>query len=139
MVEFQQPGAERDQGAINVMPLIDIIFILLIFFMITAAITTKGISLDLPEAATAEKLPARSWEIMIDDRQQIVFNDTPITLDRLAAIMQAERARPAGEQVLDIVLKADDGVPFGTFVTVMDLARQNGLLNLIIATDRPSP
>ena len=139
MVEFQQPGAERDQGAINVMPLIDIIFILLIFFMITAAITTKGISLDLPEAATAEKLPARSWEIMIDDRQQIVFNDTPITLDRLAAIMQAERARPTGEQVLDIVLKADDGVPFGTFVTVMDLARQNGLLNLVIATDRPTP
>ena len=138
MVEFQQPGVERDQGAINVMPLIDIIFILLIFFMITAAITTKGISLDLPEAATAEKLPARSWEIMINDRQEIVFNDTPITLDRLADIMQAERTRPAGEQVLDIVLKADDGVPFGTFVTVMDLARQNGLLNLVIATDRPA-
>jgi len=138
MVEFHQRQPGDDGGLINVMPLIDVIFILLIFFMITAAITTKGISLDLPEATTAEKLPARSWEIVIDRDREIVFNDTPITLDRLASIMTAERERPDGEQVLDIILKADDQVPFGTFVTVMDLARQNGLMNLIIATD-PRP
>lgn len=135
MVEFSYQQSSDNDAQINVMPLIDIIFILLIFFMITAAITAKGISLDLPEAATAEKLPARSWEIVINEGQEIRFNGTPITLERLAAIMKTEQDRPAGEQVLDIILKADDQVPFGIFVTVMDLARENGLMNLVIATE----
>ena len=120
---------------INLMPLIDVIFILLIFFMITAAITTKGISLDLPEASTSEKLPSKSWEIVIDERHDIIFNDTPITIERLDTIMKAERDRPEGEKVADIVLKAHRDVPFGTFIRVMDMARENGLLNLVIATD----
>ncbi len=128
MVEFSYRGGEAEEPRIDLMPLIDVIFILLIFFMITAAITTKGINLDLPQAATSEKLPARSWEIVIDRDQRIIFNGTPITLERLAGIMEAEK-------VLDVVLQADDAVPFGIFVTVMDLARENGLMNLVIATE----
>lgn len=135
MVEFSYRGGEAEEPRIDLMPLIDVIFILLIFFMITAAITTKGINLDLPQAATSEKLPARSWEIVIDRDQRIIFNGTPITLERLAGIMEAEMDRPAEEKVLDVVLQADDAVPFGIFVTVMDLARENGLMNLVIATE----
>jgi hypothetical protein len=78
-----------------------------------ALITTKGINLDL----------------------QIFFNGTAITLERQSGIMRAERDRPAEEQVLDVVLQADDSVPFGIFVRGMELARENGLLNLVIATE----
>ncbi len=65
MVKFNYRKTGDDEVKINLMPLIDIIFNLLIFFMITAAITTKGISLDLPEASTSEKMPSKSWEIVI--------------------------------------------------------------------------
>lgn len=135
MVRFNYKKNSDNEARINLMPLIDVIFILLIFFMITAAITTKGISLALPEASTSEKLPSKSWEIVINEKQEIIFNDIPITTGRLAVIMKAERDRPEGEKVSDIVLKAHPMVPFGTFIRVMDMARENGLLNLVIATD----
>lgn len=135
MVKFKYQNKGDNEVKINLMPLIDIIFNLLIFFMITAAITTKGISLDLPEASTSEKMPARSWEIVINENQDITFNETKITIDRLEAIMKAEKRRPESEKVANVILKAHKLVPFGTFVRVMDMARENDLLNLVIATD----
>jgi len=135
MVKFNYKKNTDDDVQINLMPLIDIIFNLLIFFLITAAITTKGIKLDLPKASTSEKLPSRSWEIIIDQKGEIVFNEAVITMDRLESIMRIEKERPRGEKVSDIVLKAHKDVPFGKFVRIMDIARANGLLNLVIATD----
>ena len=135
MVKFNYRKTGDDEVKINLMPLIDIIFNLLIFFMITAAITTKGISLDLPEASTSEKMPSKSWEIVINEKQDNIFNETPISIDRLGMIMKAEKERPENEKVANIILKAHKLVPFGTFVMVMDMARENDLLNLVIATD----
>ncbi len=135
MIRFNVQDKEDDAVNISLMPLIDIIFNLLIFFMITAAITSKGINIDLPEAVSSEKLPSRSWEIVIDHNQKIIFNDVVITMKRLGEIMRAEKDRGEGERVSAVILKAHKDVPFGNFVTVMDMARENNLLNLVIATD----
>lgn len=135
MICFAIQKKEEEPLNINLMPLIDIIFNLLIFFLITAAITTKGINIDLPEATSSKKLPQKSWEIAIDKGENITFNNVPITMDKLAAIMQAEKTLPKNERVSTVILKANKNVPFGQFVSVMDLARKNNLLNLVIATD----
>ncbi len=80
-------------------------------------------------------MPSKIWEIVINEKQEIIFNETPISIDRLGMIMKAEKERPENEKVANIILKAHKLVPFGTFVMVMDMARENDLLNLVIATD----
>ncbi len=135
MIRFTQQNKNNGEVNVNLMPLIDIIFNLLIFFMITAAITTRGINLDLPKSDTAEKMPAKSWEIAIDEREGIIFNGVSISMERLRTILGAERSRSGEERVETIVLKAHRSVHFENFITVMDLARENGFYNLVIATD----
>ncbi|HOP62021.1 MAG TPA: biopolymer transporter ExbD [Spirochaetota bacterium] len=135
MVRFRNARKSNDGVNIDMTPLIDIIFNLLIFFLITAAITVKGIDLDLPEAATAEKVPSKSWEIIIDENEKIIFNDARIDETKLRRIFEAERIKPESERVSSIILKANRKTPFGTFVRIMDSARVYGFYDLIIATD----
>lgn len=135
MIRFTQVKNSGREVNINLMPMIDIIFNLLIFFMITAAISTRGINLDLPESDTAEKMPAKSWEIVINENEEIIFNGVQVSAERLRTIFGAERNRPGQEKVETVVLKAYRRVPFEKFIAVMDLARENGFYNLVIATD----
>ena len=135
MIRFTRQNKNHGEVNVNLMPLIDIIFNLLIFFLITAAINTRGINLDLPESDTAEKMPAKTWEIAIDENERIIFNGVMISSARLRTILGAEKNRPGEEQVETIVLKAHRRVPFENFIAVMDMARENGFYNLVIATD----
>lgn len=135
MIRFTRQNKNHGEVNVNLMPLIDIIFNLLIFFLITAAISTRGINLDLPESDTAEKMPAKTWEIAIDENERIIFNGVMISSARLRTILGAEKNRPGEEQVETIVLKAHRRVPFENFIAVMDMARENGFYNLVIATD----
>lgn len=135
MVRFKKIKKPGVRAEINMTPLIDIIFNLLIFFLITAAITVKGIKLDLPEADTSEKMPVKSWEIIIDEQERIVFNNAVIDIERLRRIMDAERNRPSEERITTVIVKASRRASFGKFVSVMDTARQYGFYDLVIATE----
>jgi len=135
MIKFKQQKELNEGMTINMMPLIDIIFNLLIFFMITAAITTKGINLELPEAESSEKIPSKSWEIVINEKEQIFFNESRIDLSRFKKILDAEKMKPEKTRVETIILKTHRQAPFGSFVSVMDTARQKGFYNIVIATD----
>jgi biopolymer transport protein ExbD len=99
MVRFTGNQNNDEKVGVDLTPLIDIIFNLIIFFLITAVITVKGIDLKLPEASTAEKMPAKSWEIIIDENEKIIFNDAEIDETRLKRIFEAERAKPEHERI----------------------------------------
>jgi biopolymer transport protein ExbD len=135
MVRYSGSNNRNDGVGIDLTPLIDIIFNLIIFFLITAVITVKGIDLKLPEASTAEQLPSKSWEIIIDENERILFNDALIDEARLKRIFEAERARPESERITSVIVKANRKTTFGTFVRVMDTARKSGFYDLVIATD----
>jgi biopolymer transport protein ExbD len=138
MVRFRNKKNGGGGIDINMTPLIDIIFNLLIFLLITAAITVKGINLDLPEASTSEKMPSKSWEIIIDENERIKFNDAVINEESLKRIMDAERGKPEAERISTIILKANRKTSFGSFVRIMDLSRKYGFYDLVIATDSVS-
>lgn len=135
MVRFRNIKRGGSGIDINMTPLIDIIFNLLIFLLITAAITVKGIKLDLPEASTSEKISLRSWEIIIDENEKIIFNDAVINEESLKRIMDAERGKPEAQRISTIIIKANRKTSFGSFVRVMDLSRKYGFYDLVIATD----
>ena len=134
MIQFSQQRPRVGTGEVNLTPMIDIIFNLLIFFLIVAVISQKGLNLSLPKSSTAEKRPKQSLEIMVTQDERVLFDGTVVPLDRLEERLRQEQSRAANEKAANIILKADEHAPFGIFVTVMDTARQVGLQNLVIAT-----
>jgi len=139
MIRFSQ-NKRRATGDVNLTPMIDIIFNLLIFFLIIAVISQKGLNITLPKTSTAEKRPENSLEISVTKEKTFLFNGQVVSEDQLKARLQSEKDKAEGEQADSIILKADQDAPFGMFVVVMDTARQIGLLNLVIATQlKPKP
>ncbi|MBI5041261.1 MAG: biopolymer transporter ExbD [Gammaproteobacteria bacterium] len=132
--------ARRDDVDINVTSLIDVVLLLLIFFMVSTTFTREAqLQVDLPKA-TAEpgEAPKKVLEItiningdfFIDDKQ--VVNAKPETLRR--AIVQS-----IGDQRdLPVVLRADARTPYQAVVTAMDVTGQLGLTQLSLATTEPS-
>ncbi len=133
MIRFSQ-RKPRTIGDVNLTPMLDIIFNLLIFFLIVAVISQKGLNLTLPETSTAERRPDKSLEITVTGDKRILFNGVEVAASAVEGLLRDEQALGRGRGVDNVLLKADVDAPFGMFVTVMDTARKVGLTNLVIAT-----
>ncbi len=139
MIRFSS-RKQRTTGDVNLTPMIDIIFNLLIFFLIVAVISQKGLNITLPKTSTAEKRPDKSLEISVTKEKTYLFDGEIVPEERIEARLKAEKDKAEGEKADNIILKADQDAPFGMFVVVMDTARKLGLTNLVIATQlKPSP
>ncbi|RMH73448.1 MAG: biopolymer transporter ExbD [Gemmatimonadetes bacterium] len=129
-MQFQH--RERRKVIINITSLIDVVFLLLIFFMITTTFVEQpGITLDLPEAqATAETEP-EEVVLVISAEGEIFLDQDPVEIDQLTTRLAAEFKHQAGKS---LILRADQAVPHGTVVKVMDIAKTVGIEKLIVAT-----
>jgi len=117
---------------INITSLIDVLFLLLIFFMVTSSFLEQpGMKLELPSARSAEAARFEKLILYIGPGGEIVFNDRIVGLDSLEQVL-AEAVPQAGDKTL--VLKADRTVQHGTVVTVMDIARRVGMEKLVVGT-----
>ncbi len=119
--------------------LIDIIFNLLIFFVITTTFRTQqplAVKLELPEAKTAEEVGKEKitrLTIAIAPDDTIYLDNKPITRDRLAdALRSAKQKNPN----VILQLSADKTVPYGTIVAVVDAARLAGIRNVTAFTKK---
>jgi len=129
----------RDDVDINVTSLIDVVLLLLIFFMVSTTFTRDAqLQVDLPKAsAEPGEVPKKVLEIIINingdffiDNKQVV-NAKPETLRR--AIIQS-----IGDQRdLPVILRADARTPYQAVVTAMDVTGQLGLSKLSLATSQP--
>ena len=131
-------GGERKRSPlVNVTPLIDALFLLLIFFMVSSSFRDlPGIQLDLPEAKTGEAVQSTGVEVQID-RQGIIRLEGRIVgsgqlEERLSQALEQSDSR-------DLYLRADQGVPYGKVVEVMDAARVAKVSRLIVATENKLP
>jgi len=127
----------RKKLSLNITSLIDVLFILLIFFMVTSTFQEQpGMKLDLPAAKTSVVEKVQKLTIFIDARQQIFLNDKPYAIDRLETALKKQVAE---SHPSTLVLKADKTVPHGLVVEVMDLVKQVGIKKLVIATEVELP
>lgn len=131
MINFSEKSPVDTIG-FNLTPLVDVIFILLIFFILTAN-GSRGIVLDLPSANTAEALPSEHWEIVITKNNELLFNGLKIEKQRLKGLLFAAKKKEQNQPL--VILKAHREASVNAFVSVMDSVRQTGLDNLVIATD----
>jgi biopolymer transport protein ExbD len=125
---------------VNVVSLIDILAILLIFFIVTTTFRKKQpqVQINLPESKAAETAPAATTEpvvLRVKTADQISLDDKPVALDQLAAAIQAARkAQPKR----GIALQADREAPFGVVVKVLDALKQAGIQD-VPAFTQPEP
>jgi biopolymer transport protein ExbD len=120
------------KARIEIIPMIDTIFFLLVFFMISTLSMTqfKGMAVNLPKAASGQQAPAESAAITIDKDGRIFMNQQII--DR-AALGDALKQQLANNAEMLVVINADDGVAHGQVVEVMDIARAANVAKMAIA------
>ncbi|MDG2617981.1 biopolymer transporter ExbD [Thermoleptolyngbya sichuanensis A183] len=130
------PSEPDPPPSINIVPMIDVIFAILTFFVLSTLFLTRseGLPVNLPGAATAELQPQEQTVVTIDASGNLLLNQQPITLDALDA---AVRQRTDGGNSPLVVINADKAVPHGQVVAVMDRLRAIPNVRLAIATERP--
>jgi len=122
----------RRKVSISITSLIDVIFMLLLFFMITSTFLEQpGIKLELPEAKTSAVAEAQEYVLTVDKKGELYLNRRAVTLTGLE-----EEIKKVLPQMKDsaLVLKADQDTSHGLVVRVMDLAKRGGVKKLIIGT-----
>jgi biopolymer transport protein TolR len=134
---------KNPMSEINVVPYIDVMLVLLVIFMITAPILTQGVTVELPKAASAS-LKAADREpviVSVDQAGQLFLNlhtnpGQPIDPDALMIRVAAELelARQTG-QAINVLVKGDQGVPYGKVMLAMSLLKQAGAEQVGLLTD----
>ncbi|MBN2799572.1 MAG: biopolymer transporter ExbD [Deltaproteobacteria bacterium] len=139
-------GARRADPILDITPMIDIVFQLVLFFMVsTTFINAPGLQVDLPRSSSQVVISdARDVSIWMTcgtkaadgscSEGAVYVEDKPVSAAALSDIFKRAAARDPDTLV---VLKADVGVRHGQVVAVMDLARSHGLTRLAIATEVP--
>ena len=125
---------EFKKGQLDIAPLIDVVFLLLIFFMLTSSyIFQPGIKINLPKAVTSEAIHEQNLIIAINDKDLIYLNNRLLTLKQLKSHLKnaATEDRP-------LLIKADRKASLGKVVQIWDMCRETGLTQINIATSEPA-
>lgn len=132
---MQAPKSDGKMMAeINIIPLVDISLVLLIIFMVTTAFVKEaGLNMKLPKAQTTEAAPEkqRDLSIAIDKAQKLYLDGKEITMPKLRETLQARAAKSTADRV---IIKADQGVPYGNVVGVLDEVKLAGFASIALAT-----
>ncbi|HEX6439120.1 MAG TPA: biopolymer transporter ExbD [Candidatus Binatia bacterium] len=120
------------KARIEIIPMIDTIFFLLVFFMISTLSMAqyRGMPVNLPKAASGQQAPAESAAITIDSQGRLFLDKQPIEKTTLGDLLRQQLAQNAD---LLVVINADDGVEHGRVVEVMDIARTANIARMAIA------
>lgn len=123
---------EHGLKQIDIAPLIDVIFLLLIFFMLSSSFTFQsGINVKLPKAVTSDIIKEENVIITITSENVIYLNDKVVTLKELSAALTKLKGteRP-------FLIKSDRRASVGRIVDVWDLCRNLGIEKINIATNQ---
>ena len=113
---------QRKRFQIDMAPLIDVVFLLLIFFMLTFAIQGQGLAISLPEGEETEKVE-KDIIVKIDRNNKLYLNDRQIQIDSLGAALGEDLLRRSDKLV---VIDSAPKVKYGLFARVLDVSREAG-------------
>jgi len=123
---------KRRAPSVIIVSLIDILAILLIFFIVTTTFQKNQpqLQINLPESKTAEQAPAENSQplvLRIKSAEQITLDEKPVTLESLADALKTLRAQAPARP---IAMQADREAPFGVVVKALDALRDAGIKNI---------
>jgi biopolymer transport protein ExbD len=121
---------------INVTPLLDLAFVLLIIFIITTPLMDKSTGLILPSSKAASDAlnPALQQTVTISKDDQVGLNSQPVSLDQLASLLSAKLSSQPG---ISVVVRSHRDLPVQKLVDVLDAIRRAGVTKVGIVTNPP--
>lgn len=121
-------------GDINVTPLVDVVLVLLLVFMVTAPMMSRGIDVTLPVADQPQTDPEDRITVSVNARGQIFVGEKAVNLvlleDRLRSMMEGRATRV-------VYLRADEALPYGKVIEVVDRIKRAGVEQIGFAYDLP--
>ncbi|NNJ93750.1 MAG: biopolymer transporter ExbD [Halobacteria archaeon] len=132
-----QPG-DSDEPDVNLTPLIDVVFLLLIFFMVSTTFEHQSrIQVELPEASAEPITPeAESLEIIVDAQGRYFIGEEQVVNTQLKTLKGAI-AKVIGDRTdMPVIVRADANSPHQSVVTVLDATSQLGLTRISLATTK---
>ena len=124
----------KPQVNVNLVPMIDMVFQLVIFFMVSSTfILTPGISIIFPSSTTSEPVAMSKLVVTVVSREEVYFNKEKFEIreldERLSAITEEERS-----DIKTVVLEGDRGISYSLLIEVLDLLRRNGFRAINLRT-----
>jgi len=129
----------KQDPEVNLTSLIDVVFLLLIFFMVSTTFTKESeITVDLPEA-NAEPVEAAiaPIDLTIDVKGHFYINQQKVVNRQTTTLKKAIQLAVDGRKDVSLVISADANTPYQAVVSAMDAARQLGIVKLSLATKQP--
>lgn len=127
---FRSETQSDNDPSLTLAPMIDVVFLLLIFFMVsTTFIVRPGLNLNLPVSDDTVETPSEQWVISVDPEGTIFLDQEKITIETLQRTIQADK-KP-------VTLRADRAVPHGMIVEVLESVKDAGIESMNITTKVP--
>jgi biopolymer transport protein TolR len=117
-------GVTAALGEINVTPLVDVVLVLLLVFMVTAPMMSRGIDVSLPVANQPQIEPETRTEVTINAKEQIFIDSRPVNIllleDQLRGMMEGRSSKV-------VYLRADEGLRYAKVIQVVDVIKKAGV------------
>lgn len=127
---FQSDSGKQDE--INISPLIDIVFILLIFFIVTTVFVDEtGVEVNKPQALSAKQLEKNSILIAITENGQVIYGGRVIGVEGVGGVIR----RLSKKEQMPVIIQVDKKVPADLLVQVIDQSKIAGVSSVNIATE----
>ncbi len=135
-MKYRRSLSEGEEiSEINISPLIDMVFILLIFFIVTTTFVEEtGVEVNKPQAASAASLDKNSILLAVTAQGQVVYGGQEVALGSLRALVK----RLCDSEPMPVIIQADKAAGAGVLVRVMDEATLGGAKNVSLATEAGS-
>ncbi len=120
---------------INIIPMIDVIFFLLVFFMLFTSFRTNpyGMDMKLPKAVTVTEQKQENFIININENGEFFYQGDNLPM---AKISELAKEKYQNNKNLVVIINADSNTKYSSIVTVMDSVRQVGIYNLALAAEK---
>jgi len=130
-----QPGDE-DEPEVNLTPLIDVVFLLLIFFMVSTTFEQQSrIQIELPEAtASAAETENEVLEIVIDAQGRYFIGERQVVNSEVKTLKSAISKAVDGRETLTVIIRSDASTPYQAVISALDATSQLGLTQISLAT-----
>lgn len=125
---------EQDEININLTPLIDCVFLLLVFFMVTTVFKESfRLRVSLPEASKAEVVEEKKLVLTIDAQGRMDVNGKLVTMEDLERVLEDEKERTRS---LTLILRTDKRTKHGFVLDAMETAKRMGVKKIVLATEK---
>jgi biopolymer transport protein ExbD len=136
MGRFREMAAEDNNDVgVDISPLIDCVFILLIFFIVTTTFVEEtGVEVDKPQAASSVRLEKTSILLALTEKGEVVYGGKEIGFSGVRQLVK----RMLQKEDIPVIIQADSGAPSGLLVRLIDEAKLAGATKVSLASRKPA-